>query len=90
MCFVHNELILDNKYVLVGRGLYGLKDWGYKSGNVIDVIAEILDENDEALTREELIDKVLEKRLVKKATIILDLMNKNKFEKAESRYTLKK
>jgi len=24
---VHNELILDNRYVLVNRGTYGLKDW---------------------------------------------------------------
>ena len=24
---VHNELILDNRYVLTGRGMYGLKDW---------------------------------------------------------------
>lgn len=24
---VHNELILDNRYVLVGRGTYGLKEW---------------------------------------------------------------
>ncbi|MCX6798171.1 MAG: DNA-directed RNA polymerase subunit delta [Candidatus Falkowbacteria bacterium] len=24
---VHNELILDNRYVLVGRGVYGLREW---------------------------------------------------------------
>jgi hypothetical protein len=24
---VHNELILDNRYILTGRGMYGLKDW---------------------------------------------------------------
>ena len=24
---VHNELILDNRYILVNRGTYGLKDW---------------------------------------------------------------
>jgi hypothetical protein len=24
---VHNELILDNRYILVGRGTYGLKEW---------------------------------------------------------------
>lgn len=24
---VHNELILDNRYILTGRGMYGLKEW---------------------------------------------------------------
>jgi len=87
---VHNELILDNKYVLVGRGLYGLKDWGYKSGNVIDVIEEILEEAGRPLTREELIERVLERRLVKKATIILALMNKDKFYRVEGKYAMSK
>ena len=87
---VHNELILDSKYILVGRGLYGLKEWGYKKGTVADVIIEVLNENDEPLTKEEIIEKVLEKRFVKKATIILALMNKDKFEKNGSKYLSKK
>jgi len=85
---VHNELILDSKYVLVGRGLYGLKEWGYKKGTVADVIKSILNEIDEPITRNEIIEKVLEKRLVKKATIILALMNKDKFKKEEGKYIL--
>ena len=85
---VHNELILDDKYVLVGRGLYGLKDWGYKKGTVIDVIEEILNEAKTPLTRDEIIAKVLEKRYVKKATIILALMNKEKFSKIDGKYSL--
>ncbi len=85
---VHNELILDKKYVLVGRGLYGLKEWGYKDGTVTDVIEEILNNNGDAMTREEIIDKVLSKRLVKKATIILALMNKEKFNKIEGKYSV--
>lgn len=85
---VHNELILDTKYVLVGRGLYGLREWGYKKGAVIDVIEEILEEVGKPLTREEIIEKVLERRLVKKATIILALMNKDKFNRAEGRYQI--
>jgi hypothetical protein len=86
---VHNELILDDKYVLVGRGLYGLKEWGYEKGTVSDVIEEIINENGNALTREQIIEKVLGKRIVKKATIILALMNKDKFDKNEGRYALK-
>src|SRR3989339_497759 len=87
---VHNELILDSKYVLVGRGLYGLKDWGYKKGNVIDVIEEVLEEAEKPLSRDELIDRVLKRRLVKKATIILALMNKDKFSKIDGRYFVSK
>ena len=87
---VHNELILDKKYVLVGRGLYGLKEWGFKRGTVSDVIEEILDQNSDPLNRDEIIDKVLEKRIVKKATIILALMNKDKFSKEGSKYSLNK
>lgn len=85
---VHNELILDKKYVLVGRGLYGLKEWGYKKGTVAEVIEEIIRNHEEPLSREAIIDKVLEKRMVKKATIILALMNKDKFGKKEGKYTL--
>ncbi|MBU4347406.1 hypothetical protein L6249_01745 [Candidatus Parcubacteria bacterium] len=86
---VHNELILDKKYVLVGRGLYGLKDWGYQKGTVADVIAEILNEAGAAMSRDEIINKVLEKRLVKKATVILALMDKDRFEKADGKYKVR-
>ncbi len=85
---VHNELILDKKYVLVGRGLYALKDWGYKKGTVLDVIEEIFSDENDSLSRDEIIEKVLEKRMVKKATIVLALMNKDKFLKKGSKYSL--
>ncbi|MCE9517679.1 hypothetical protein K8Q96_01600 [Candidatus Nomurabacteria bacterium] len=41
----HNELIKDNRFVLVGRGIYALSEWGYKSGVVRDVIRELLKKN---------------------------------------------
>jgi len=85
---VHNELILDQKYVLVGRGIYGLKEWGYKEGVVQDVIKQIIKENG-PLTREEIVNKVLENRLVKKTTISLALMNKDVFEKSGDKYQVK-
>lgn len=86
---VHNELILDEKYVLVGRGLYSLKEWGYKKGTVVDVIREILSQAEAPLNREDIIEKVLEQRLVKKATIMLALMDRNLFEKIDGGYKLK-
>ncbi|MBT3689924.1 hypothetical protein HOE31_03945 [bacterium] len=87
---IHNELILDEKYVLVGRGMYGLKEWGYKPGTVGDVITEILKNNDKPLSRDEIIEQVLDKRFVKKSTIILALMDKSKFTRdEEGKYLLK-
>jgi hypothetical protein len=77
---VHNELILDGKYVLVGRGIYALSEWGYKPGNVADVIEEIL-LADGLLTKDQIIEKVLEKRNVKKSTVYLSLMNHAKIKK---------
>lgn len=84
----HNELILDDKYILVGRGLYGLKEWGYKNGTVADVIEDILKEAGQPLTKQEITDQVLAQRLVKQTTINLALMNKNRFAKVNGRYQL--
>lgn len=86
---VHNELILNGKYVLVGRGIYALKEWGYHPGAVINVLTDILSKSEEPLSRELLVEKVLDQRIVKKNTIHLALTNKNKFKKnTEGKYTL--
>ncbi|MCX6740197.1 MAG: hypothetical protein NTZ49_03150 [Candidatus Parcubacteria bacterium] len=85
---VHNELILDNKYVLVGRGTYALKEWGYQPGTVSEIIVDIL-KQEGSQAKQELIDKVLKQRFVQKTTIILALMDKNRFQKqADGRYNL--
>jgi hypothetical protein len=86
---VHNELILDPKYVLIGRGIYGLKEWGYKEGVVADVIRDILKEHG-PLTKEQIVEKVLANRMVKKTTVNLALMDKNVFEKVGEKYQVKK
>jgi hypothetical protein len=87
---VHNELILDDKYVLVGRGIYALKEWGYKTGTVSDIIINIL-KQEGPQNKQELMDKALKQRLVQKTTIILALMDKNKFiHLADGRYALAK
>ena len=85
---VHNELILDKRFVLVGRGLYALKEWGYQPGTVADVVAELL-RGSEGQRREEIVSQLLKKRFVKKQTIHLALMNKERFEKLDDgRYRL--
>lgn len=86
---VHNELILDNdRYVLIGRGIYALKEWGYKAGVVTDIIQDILKEKG-PLTKDEIIAEVLKQRMVKKSTIVLMLTNKQLFKKlSDHRYDL--
>lgn len=76
----HNELIKDARFVLVGRGLYALTEWGYTAGVVKDVLREIL-ENEGPLSREELIDKVRKERYVKDNTILVNLQDTNIFRK---------
>ncbi|MFA4930740.1 MAG: sigma factor-like helix-turn-helix DNA-binding protein [Patescibacteria group bacterium] len=88
---VHNELIADSRYVLIGKGVYALQEWGYKPGTVADVIMEILAEEEQPLTKDEIIEKVLKKRMVKKNTIVINLHNKDKFTKTtDDRFVLKK
>jgi hypothetical protein len=77
----HNELILDPKYVLVGRGIYALKEWGYYPGTVSDVITEMLKKSGKPLSRKQITDEVLRQRQVKSSTIYLALMNKKRFKK---------
>jgi hypothetical protein len=76
----HNELIKDKRFVLVGRGLYALTEWGYTAGVVKDVLREILGAEG-PLSREELIDKVRKERYVKDNTILVNLQDGNIFKK---------
>jgi len=75
---VHNELIRYDQFVLVGRGLYGLKEWGYKEGTVADVIEGILKKKS-PLTKQEITSNVLKQRHVKKGTISLNLQKNPHF-----------
>lgn len=84
----HNELIKDPRFVLVGRGLYALKEWGYASGVVRDVIREIIVKNG-PLTKEQIIEKVLKERYVKENTIMVNLQNQKYFKKdSEGKYSV--
>ena len=87
---VHNELIMDDKYVLVGRGIYALREWGYQPGVVADVVVKILQGGGVPLTREQIVQAVMKVRQVKPATVHLALANKEIFESDDSgRYSLK-
>ncbi|MFC1600134.1 sigma factor-like helix-turn-helix DNA-binding protein [Patescibacteria group bacterium] len=75
---VHNELIRYDQFVLVGRGLYALKEWGYKKGTVADVIEGLLDKKS-PLSKQQIIDGVMKQRQVKKGTISLNLQKNAHF-----------
>ncbi|BFT94044.1 MAG: hypothetical protein MNSN_05870 [Minisyncoccus archaeiphilus] len=79
---VHNELIRNEDFILVGRGYYALREWGYNPGKVKDVIVAVLAENG-PLSKAEIIEKVSGQRIVKESTIFLSLQNKNIFAKDE-------
>jgi hypothetical protein len=76
---VHNELIRDPRFVLIGRGIYGLSEWGHKPGTVSDVIQRVLKEAGGPLHKDEIIKRVLKERQVKEATIVLNLQEKSHF-----------
>lgn len=86
---IHNELIKDGRFVLIGRGIYALKEWGYKQGTVADVISEILKKEGGPLHRDEIVKRVLKSRQVKETTILLNLQGKNQFKRvAKATYDL--
>ena len=79
---IHNELIKDGRFVLIGRGIYALEGWGYSRGTVADIITEVLKEAGEPLHRDEIVRRVLDKRQVKETTILLNLQSKPQFQRS--------
>ena len=86
---IHNELIKDPRFVLIGRGIYALDTWGYKQGTVADIITSVLKEANEPLHRDEVVRRVLKSRQVKETTILLNLQSKPQFKRvAKATYEL--
>ncbi len=86
---IHNELIKDKRFVLIGRGIYALKEWGYEKGTVADIISEVLSKAGEPLHRDEIVKRVLQSRYVKETTILLNLQGKPQFKRvAKATYDL--
>ncbi len=79
----HNELMKDERFVLVGRGLYALAEWGYKPGVVRDVISEILRKLG-PLTRDQILDEVKKVRYVKDNTILVNLNDPKHFKRGKN------
>jgi len=87
---IHNELIRNQEFVLVGRGYYALKNWGYNPGQVRDVIYQVLSVSDSGLPKDEIVTSVLTQRMVKESTVLLNLQNKKFFKRdEEGKYKIK-
>lgn len=78
---IHNELIKDGRFVLIGRGIYALDEWGFSKGTVADIITNVLQKADEPLHRDEIVKRVLKHRQVKETTILLNLQGKPQFKR---------
>ena len=88
---VHNELIKDPRFVLVGRGTYALSEWGYEPGTIKDVILKVLQKNSGPQDKENVVKEVLVQRLVAKNTVLMNLNNKKYFDKnQEGKYFIRK
>lgn len=86
---IHNELIKDKRFVLIGRGIYALREWGYEKGTVADIITQVLQDAGEPLHRDEIVKRVLKSRFVKETTILLNLQGKPQFKRvAKATYAL--
>ena len=88
---IHNELIRNQEFILIGRGIYALKEWGFKPGTVLDVIVGVLEKKGEAMSVEDITNTVLKTRNVKRTTIYMTLQNKKVIERVgRNFYQLKK
>ncbi len=86
---IHNELIKDKRFVLIGRGIYALDNWGFSRGTVADIITDVLKKAGEPLHRDEIVKRVLKSRQVKETTILLNLQSKPQFKRvAKATYAL--
>lgn len=79
----HNELMKDSRFVLVGRGLYALAEWGYTPGVVRDVIKNVLKAKG-PLTRDEILAEVKKVRYVKDNTVLVNLNDTKHFKRQKN------
>lgn len=81
---VHNELIADPRFVLIGRGIYALKEWGYVSGTVKDVIIDAMKKADKSMEFADIYNVVSRQRMVRKNTVLINLQTQKDFKKLKN------
>ncbi len=88
---IHNELIKDDRFILVGRGIYALKEWdGYEVGTVTDIIKKVLKQNKKAMTKQEIAEEVLKIKDVKEQTVYINLAKKDFYKTKDGKYKIAK
>jgi len=87
---VHNELIKDDRFVLIGRGIYALAEWGYFKGTIREVLKKILEKNRQPMDKNKIIDEVLKVRKMKMTTVMINLNNSKIFQRKGNLYMIKK
>ena len=86
---VHNELIKDERFVLVGRGMYALKEHGYEPGTAREVIAKVL-KTSGPMKATDVVARVNRQRFFKENTILINLQNRSAFERlSDGRYRVR-
>ena len=78
---VHNELIKNQQFILIGRGMYALQEWGYQAGTVREVIQTILSRAKHSLSFREIIERIKKFKIVKDETVLINLQNKRFFKR---------
>jgi len=72
---IHNELIKDKRFVLVGRGIYGLRENdSLPAGTIREILIHIL-KGSGPMKPKDLVAKVLKHRFFKETTILFNLQN---------------
>lgn len=88
---VHNELIADQRFVLIGRGIYALAEWGYQNGTVKEIIQNVLIKSKSAMDLQDIYNEVLKQRMVRKNTVLINLQTQKEFKKiGHNKYILVK
>ena len=87
---VHNELIRDPRFVLIGHGIYALQEWGYNKGTAKDVVYTILQTANKPLSFNDIVREVKKQRLVKDNTIRFILRDKQFQKTPDGKYTINK
>lgn len=86
---VHNELIKDGRFVLVGRGMYALTEQGYEPGTAKVVMKRILEKRG-PLKPSDLVAHVQKERFFKPNTVLINLQDKSSFRRLpDGRYHIR-
>ncbi len=87
---IHNELIKDKRFMLVGRGMYGLQEFNILPGTAREVLTHLLKKHG-PMPAKDIIGLALSHRPFKEKTLLINLQNRNWFKRMdEGKYFVRK